>query len=391
MLGPCAPGSHRVCWGAMRILIAPQELKGTLTAVEAAEAIARGVRRARPDAELDVAPIADGGPGTVDVILSAVGGERRVTRVRGPLGALVDAAWAVIDGGDTAVVEMAAASGLTLLQPEELDPRRASTYGTGELVRAALDAGCRRIIIGVGGSATNDGGTGAAAALGMRFLDAGGAELPPGGSALAHLDRVDLGGRDARLGGTEMFVATDVVNPLCGPQGASAVYGPQKGADSAAVRELDAALAHLASVVWEQMGLDLANLPGAGAAGGLAYGLVVFCAGKITPGFALVADILGLEERIAAADVVVTGEGRLDSQTLQGKGPGEVAREAQLRRKHTVIFAGALDLSSKARGPFDEVVVLCPPGMPLEEARAHAAEWLQREAEAWARRLVPAS
>ena len=229
----------------MQILVSPQEFKGSLSAREAAEAIARGLCRALPDAILDVVPMADGGPGTVDAVLSTASGRRQTAVVQDPLGRPVDAVWGLIDEGPTAVIEMAAASGLVLLRDEERDPRRASTYGTGQLVLAALDAGCRRLIVGVGGSATNDGGAGMAQALGARLLDSEGRELPPGGGPLAGLDHIDVSGLDRRLRDCEVTVAADAENPLCGPTGASRVYGPQKGATPEAVEELEAALASL--------------------------------------------------------------------------------------------------------------------------------------------------
>ena len=373
--------------GAVRILVAPQEFKGTLSAAEAAAAITGGIRRVLPGAELDVCPIADGGPGTVDALVDAARGERRVARVHDPLGRPIDAVWGLIEGGATAVIEMAAASGLALLRPEERDPRRTTTFGTGELIREALAAGCATIIVGVGGSATNDGGTGAAAALGVRFLDERGHPLPPGGVALTRLARINLSARDRRLDDVDLLVATDVTNPLCGPEGASVVYGPQKGGDPEAVSELEAALTRLAAVVKADLGIDLALKPGAGAAGGLAYGLAVFCGGRIAPGFDLIARALRLSRRIAAADVVVTGEGRLDSQTARGKGPGELARRAKQRGARTVAMAGAIDPGfDLAVSPFDEAIAATPGGPP---ATAHeAADALARAAESWARSLA---
>lgn len=376
----------------MRILIAPQEFKGTLTASQAARAMEAGIRRVLADADLEVCPIADGGPGTVDALVDALGGERRSARVHDPLGRPVDAVWGLVEGGATAVIEMAAASGLALLRPWERDPRRASTFGTGELLRAALDAGCAKVIVGVGGSATNDGGTGAAAALGVRFLDERGEPLPPGGAALARLARIDISGRDPRLDRVDLLVATDVTNPLYGPEGAAAVYGPQKGADEGAVAELDAALTRLAAVVREQLGLDLALKPGVGAAGGLAYGLCVFCGGRLAPGFDLIAKAVGLSERIAQADIVVTGEGRLDRQTEQGKGPGELARRAKRRGIRVVMFAGTVDSSFDAGyGLFDEIIRVTPPGAKPPGSGEEASSLLEAAAERWARTLGTAA
>ncbi|WP_141255288.1 glycerate kinase, partial [Myxococcus sp. CA006] len=246
-----------------RWLVAPQEFKGTLSAAEAAEAMARGLRESSPEVVLDVAPLADGGPGTVEALLTGLRGERRQQVVRGPLGAPVEAHWALVEDGRTAVVEMAAASGLSLLAPEARDALKASTHGTGELMHAALESGCERLIVCLGGSATTDAGTGALSALGFRFLDAGGQPLPPGGAALAQLAHVDASGRHPRLDAVELLGATDVTSPLLGPDGAARLFGPQKGADEAGVKALEAALAHAAAV----LGDTSAGWPGAGAAG----------------------------------------------------------------------------------------------------------------------------
>lgn len=258
----------------MRIVVAPDSYKGSVSALAVAEAMARGVLRVFPGAEVRKVPIADGGEGTVEALLAATGGELRHSTVSGPLGDPVRAAWGVLGDGRTAVIEMAAASGLPLVGADRRDIRRASSYGTGQLIGAALDAGLRRIIIGIGGSATNDGGAGMARALGVRFCNAHGQVLPDGGAALAGLDHIALDGLDARLGDCEITVACDVDNPLCGARGASAVFGPQKGATPEIVTELDAALAHYADCARRATGRDVAGLPGAGAAGGLGAGLL---------------------------------------------------------------------------------------------------------------------
>jgi glycerate kinase len=363
-----------------RWLVAPQEFKGTLTAAEAATALAEGLRQGAPGVELDVAPLADGGPGTVDALLAGVGGERVTRTVRGPLGTPVRATYGLLDSGRTAVIEMAVASGLSLLAPGERDPRRSSTSGTGELMRAALDAGCERLILGLGGSATNDGGTGALAALGFRFLDEHGAPLPPGGATLRRLARVDTGGRHPRLAEVELLVATDVTAPLLGPDGASRLFGPQKGADAATVAELESALARFAEVVAP----GLAQAPGAGAAGGFGYGLAALAGGRLVSGYGMVARTLRLPERLAAADVVLTGEGRFDRQTALGKGPGALAREARALGKRAVMFAGVV-APDVGTGPslFDEVVevsALAPPGASHIDALRHAgASWASRQ------------
>lgn len=358
-----------------RWLVAPQEFKGTLTATEAAAALAEGLRQGAPGVALDVAPLADGGPGTVEALLAGLGGERVERIVRGPLGAPVRATYGLLDSGRTAVIEMATASGLSLLAPNERDPRRTSTSGTGELMRAALDGGCERLILGLGGSATNDGGTGALAALGFRFLDEHGAPLPPGGAALKRLARVDASGQHPRLSEVELLVATDVTAPLLGPDGASRLFGPQKGADEATVAGLEAALARFAEVVAP----GLASAPGAGAAGGFGYGLLALAGGRLISGYEMVARTLRLPKRLAAAEVVLTGEGRFDRQTALGKGPGALAREARALGRYTVMFAGVVapDVDPNA-SPFNEVVevsLLAPPGASHAEALRHAGAW----------------
>ena len=373
----------------MRIVIASQEFKGSLTAVEAAHAIADGLRRALPDAELVLAPMADGGPGTVEAVVTAKGGRWQKTTVRGPLGAPVEAAWGTLDG-DTAVIEMAAASGLALVPESQRDPRITSTYGTGQLIAAALATGCRRIIVGMGGSATNDGGAGVAQALGARLLVDAGQELPPGGAALARLARIDVSGLEPSVQAARVVAATDVFNPLCGPQGASAVYGPQKGATPAMVRELDAALAHYAAVIERDLGVRVLDVAGAGAAGGLGAGLVVFLGAEILPGANLVAEAVGLEQRITGADLVIAGEGRLDAQTAFGKAPWEVARLAGQAGVPVIAIVGSVreDCSPELLDAFDAVATILPQGVPPQEAMARGGELLTAVAEQVGRLLA---
>jgi len=360
----------------MRILVAPQEFKGSLTAAEAARAIAEGLRAALLDAVVEEAPMSDGGAGLVDALLAALGGERIESAAHDPLMRPRRAAWALLPG-DAAAIEMAAASGLVLLAPEERDPLVATTYGTGELIRAALDRGCVEIIVGVGGSATVDAGAGAMQALGGRLLDASGAELPPGGGPLARLERIDLLRPDGRLSGVRLRVAADVTNTLCGPQGAATVYGPQKGASADDVRALDGALRRFADVAVRDLGLDLLRLDGGGAAGGLAAGLAALGA-TIEPGFALVTEAVGLEAKVAAADVVVTGEGTLDAQTAFGKTAARVAAMARQHGKRVIAIAGAVE-GDDAASAFDAVYAATPPGTPREAAMRDAA-WLVRDA-----------
>jgi glycerate kinase len=325
----------------MKVVIAPNAFKGSLSAPAAAAAIARGVREAIPDAEVVEVPVADGGDGTVEALVAARRGEFRSAQVEGPFGRPVMARYGLIDGGRTAVVELASASGLALISEQERDPRRASTYGFGQLLEAALDAGVAKVIAGIGGSATNDGGAGVAQAFGFRLLDASGGDLPRGGAALIHLERIDAPGPDPRRQWAPLTVACDVTNPLTGPQGASAVYGPQKGADVQMVEELDHALAHFAAVIERDLGKKVADVPGAGAAGGAGAGLMAFLGATLVPGAPLVVEAAGLEDALRGADLVITGEGRVDSQTAFGKAPGEVARRAQAAGIPVILLAGS--------------------------------------------------
>jgi len=355
----------------MRIVVAPQEYKGTLTAKEAAEAMAEGARRSFPDAEVDVIPLSDGGPGLVQAMVASAGGDILVCQAHDPLGRLTEARWGMLPGG-TAVIEMAQAAGLTLLAPEERDPRVTSTYGVGELVLAAAQAGARRLIVGLGGSATNDGGAGMATALGARFLDAAGHELPPGGAALARLQRIDTSGMDPRLASLDVVAATDVTNPLCGPQGASLVYGPQKGASPQVAQELDAALRRYAEVVERDLGVRVLDTPGAGAAGGLGAGLIAFLGAQIRPGFEVVAEAVRLAERMRDAGIVLTGEGRLDGQTAYGKTVAGVARLAASMGVPVLVVPGAL-------GPGWEAILPWVYGVePMAGSAATLEEALER-------------
>ena len=311
------------------IAIAPDSFKGTLSAGEAAEAIAEGLKRAIPRARFRLIPMADGGEGTVDAVIAATHGGWRRCRVRDPMGRMITARYGWVGGcAPRAVIEMAAASGLPLLKPGERNPLVASTEGTGDLLRDALNRGVRQIRMGIGGSATNDGGTGMARALGVRFLDHRGHDLPPGGGTLVALDRIMFDGLDLRVRQVSIEVACDVTNPLCGPNGASAIYAPQKGATPPMVRRLDAGLRRLATVATRQTGVDVADVPGAGAAGGLGFGLMAFCGARLRNGVEMVADAVELEKQCCGCDLVITGEGRIDGQTVNGKTPMGVARVA---------------------------------------------------------------
>lgn len=358
----------------MRILVAPQEFKGTLTAGEAAEAMAEGARHALPEATVDVVPLSDGGPGLIAVISATLGGRRQPARVMDPLGRVIETFWLQLDDG-TAVIESAAAAGLALLSDEERDPRVTTSYGVGQLLLAALDAGCERLIVGLGGSATNDGGAGMASALGARFLDAAGEPLPPGGAALADLDRIDVTGLDARLRAASVVAATDVTNPLCGPDGASLVYAPQKGASADVARQLDAALSRYAEIVEREVGVPVLERPGAGAAGGLGAGLITFAGAEVRPGFDVVAEVIRLRERIRRADLLLTGEGSLDRQTAYGKAVAGAARLAKELGVPALVVAGRL-------APGWEAVLPLVDGVePVVGGAATEAQSLTRPAE----------
>ncbi|MEV5865416.1 glycerate kinase [Streptomyces tendae] len=337
--------------GTRRVLVAADKFKGSLTAVEVAERVTAGLRRVVPDVLVEALPVADGGDGTVAAAVAA-GFERREVRVAGPLGDEVTAAYALRE--DTAVVEMAEASGLQRLPEGVLAPLTSSTYGSGELLRAALDAGARTIVFGVGGSATTDGGAGMLAALGARFLDGDGEPVAPGGGGLAGLASADLSGLDPRLSDVELVLASDVDNPLTGPKGAPAVYGPQKGASPDDVTALDAALAHFAKVLerTETVGAraaEYAASPGAGAAGGIGFGAMLLGA-RFRPGIEVMLDVLGFAPALERADLVITGEGSLDEQTLHGKAPAGVAAAARAAGKEVVAVCGRLALPAETLG-----------------------------------------
>jgi glycerate kinase len=345
-----------------RLLVCPNAFKGSLTALQAARAIRDGIERAiaapapvltgetgAGRVQIILLPLADGGDGTLETLVEGTGGTLYRERVSGPLGAPVEAWWGRLGGTqrDTAVIEMAQASGLRLLRPGEADPRRASTYGTGQLMLSAASAGCRTLIVGIGGSATNDGGAGMAQALGARLLDAAGRDLPPGGAALRNLARIDTRGW-LLPPDVHVLVACDVDNPLCGPEGAAAVYGPQKGASREMVEELDAALAHYAAILRAQRDADVAALPGAGAAGGLGAGLIAFCGARLRPGVEMVFEVTDFDARLRQCGLVFTGEGRLDAQTARGKVIAGVGRRALRAGVPVVALAGALSDEAEA-------------------------------------------
>jgi len=366
----------------MKIVIAPDSFKESLSAAEVAAAIAAGLGEVWPQAELLCRPMADGGEGTVEAVIAAVGGERRETLVRGPLGEPVTAHWGWIAESRSAVIEMAAASGLHRVPADRRDALRSCTYGTGELILAALEAGAGRIVLGFGGSATNDAGSGMLRALGARFEDAAGRPLPPGGAALAQVQRIDLAGLDARLAQVDFEVACDVDNPLCGPRGASQVFGPQKGATPEQVRQLDAALGRFADVCATALGRDARDNPGSGAAGGIGFAAQTFLGAAFRPGIELVAEVSGLEQAVIGADLVITGEGRIDEQTLHGKTPMGVATIAKRHGVPVVVLAGTLGEGYErlyGHG-IDAAFSLAPGPISLAAALADAPLLLRRRA-----------
>ncbi len=374
----------------MKIVIAPQGFKAALTGLEAARAIARGVAVVAPDAETVLAPVADGGDGTLDALVGGTGGEVFTSTVTGPLGRPLEAQWGVMGDGNTAVVEMALASGIALVPQRHRNPRVSTTAGTGEILREALDRGFTRIIVGLGGSATNDGGAGMASALGVRFLDSSGATLPSGGSALARLARIETDGLHPALGRTTLVAATDVTNPLCGPEGASAIFGPQKGATPEMVQELDAALANYARVLARDIGRDVSEHPGAGAAGGLGAGLLAFTGATLQSGIDMVCEVLNFDALLDGADLVITGEGRADHSTIFNKAPVGVARHAQSHGIPTVLLAGGLGPGYEELYQHGLAAVVCIADRPMsfDVSLSRTAELLESASERTMRLLL---
>ena len=373
----------------MRILIAPDSYKGSLSALEAARAIQKGMLEVFPEAEIVLAPIADGGEGTVDALVTATGGTIIRETVSGPLGEPVDSFWGILGDSSAAVIEMAAASGLTLIPEAERNPRVTSSRGTGQLMKSAMDRGFRKLIIGMGGSATNDGGAGMARALGVKFLDSQGWELPEGGAALSDLAEIDLSGIDSRIEETEIVVACDVDNPLCGPRGASEVYGPQKGASADVIREIDAALENFAKEASMSTGRDVAALPGAGAAGGMGAGLMFFTPAVLRPGIEIVFEFLGLASLIQKADIVITGEGKTDFQTPFGKGPAGVGDLAGHFGKVAICISGSLGNGAEEvlNHGIQAVISIIPRPMALNECMQSAEILVEQAADRVARLL----
>ncbi|CAI1085948.1 Glycerate kinase [Serratia quinivorans] len=362
-----------------KVVIAPDSFKESLSAMEVAEAIERGFRQIYPQVQYVKLPMADGGEGTVDSMVAATGGEIVRVEVTGPLGQPVSAFYGLLGEGETAVIEMAAASGLHLAPKERRDPRITTSYGTGELILAALERGVKAIILGIGGSATNDGGAGMMQALGARLLDDQQQPLPPGGAALARLAQIDLSAVDPRLQQVSVTAACDVDNPLCGPHGASAVFGPQKGATPEMVTQLDAALSHFGSLLQQATGREVLNAPGAGAAGGMGAALLGMLNARLRPGIEIVIETLRLEEALRDADLVITGEGRLDSQSIHGKTPIGVARVAKRHGLPVIGIAGSLskDYQVVHQHGIDAAFSVLDRVVTLEEALTDAATNLE--------------
>ena len=332
----------------MKVVIAIDSLKGSLSSMEAGMAIKDGILAAKPDAEVIVKPLADGGEGTTDALIEGMNGERIDLTVTGPMHTPVDAYYGYLKDTNTAVMEMASAAGITLVPDSEKNPLLATSYGVGEMINDAIQRGCRNFIIGIGGSVTNDGGIGMLKALGVRFLDENGEDAGEGGQALAKVARIDVSGMNPLLKECHIQVACDVNNPLCGENGSTYVYGPQKGVTEDMKKTLDEAMAHFARVTSESLENDYMNTPGAGAAGGLGYAFLAYTGAALTPGIELILDAVGLEEELSGADVVVTGEGRLDFQTAMGKAPVGVARLAKKYNAKVIAFAGSVTKEATA-------------------------------------------
>lgn len=365
----------------MRILISPDKFKGSLSAGEAAAAIGRGFQRVFPEASYDLAPIADGGEGTAEIFCETLGGIKVTAPSHDALGRPIEASYVWFAEKKMALIEMSEASGLWRLGPEELYPLRASTRGTGELMADAIARGAKKLLIALGGSATNDAGLGMAAALGWKFFDASDAELTPRPENFPTICRIQA---PAESPSCELVALCDVQNPLLGPHGATHMFGPQKGATSAMVSTLEKALTHVADLCRDQLGRDFRDAPGAGATGGLAFGLMTFCGGRLQPGFETVAGLLDLEARVAQACLVVTGEGRLDEQTSHGKGPAEIAKLARSHGRPVIALAGKIE---GALPEFDACLSIADGPLTLAESRLHAAELLEATAERAARLL----
>ncbi|TVP51522.1 MAG: glycerate kinase [Halomonas sp.] len=367
----------------MNVLLCPDSFKDALSAQEAAAAMARGVQHATPDAHVHACPLADGGEGSLDALIAATGAERLLLEVQDALGRPRQAAWGWLGDQRTAFIELAEASGLQHLATNERSALHTSTFGVGELLRAALDQGAEKALLLLGGSATNDGGAGMLQALGARFLDHNDKPLPPGGAALRQLARLELAGLDPRLAGLQLEAAVDVDNPLLGEHGASAVFGPQKGASPQEVEQLDQALSHFADISAQVLGDDYRELPGAGAAGGMGFAARAFLNATLKPGIEMIMQQANMPTLLARADLIITGEGRLDGQSLAGKTPIGVSRAAQRLNKPVIVLAGSLGDGWQAclREGVTAAFALADGPMTLEEALPRTAELLEARSE----------
>jgi len=366
----------------LKVLVAPDKFKGSLSAKQVASAIKKGIIRAMPDAIVEICHMADGGEGMVEALLDSLGGERREVLVTGPMGERIKAGYGILPGS-VAVIEMSSAAGLWMVPVERRNPMLATTYGVGELIKDALARNINRIIIGIGGSATNDGGTGMAKALGVKFMDDRGRELGYGGQILARIKKIDMSGLDSRTKNTEILAACDVTNPLCGEEGAANVYAIQKGADLQMVRELDYGLRNFSQVIKNELGMDVADIPGAGAAGGMGAGLAAFLGARLLPGVEIVAETVGLREKMGRADVIVTGEGRIDGQTLSGKTLFGVARIAKVMGIPVIAFAGSVEEDADSLHDNGVLAMFSISDGPisLDESLKKAGKMLERSAE----------
>jgi len=361
----------------MKIVVAPDSFKGSLTAVEVSDAIEQGVREIFPGAEIVKIPMADGGDGTVQCLVNATGGEILREKVTGPLGNGVLASYGILGDEKTAVIEMAEASGLTLVPENKRNPLITTTYGTGQLIKSALDQGCRKMIIGIGGSATNDGGAGMVQALGAKLLDKDTEEIGFGGGELKKVFRIDTKYLDNRLSETKVLIASDVSNPLCGSKGAARIYGPQKGATPEIIEELDESLGHFAEIIKRDLNKDIKDIPGAGAAGGLGAGLMAFLNAELRPGIEIIIEVVRLDQAIKDADMVITGEGKIDSQTIYGKAPIGVAKIAKKYNIPVIAVAAIIgdDVDIVHQHGIDNLIKVSEPPMSLTEPKSKKV-WL---------------
>ncbi len=373
-----------------KIIVAPNSFRGSLNAFQVADAIIAGFRRTIPDVEIVRIPIADGGELTIDVLVNSLGGQILQETVLDPLCNPVKASYGLLGDGTTAVIEMSRASGVSLIAPELLNPMQATSYGTGQLIKAALDVGCRKIIVGLGGSATVDGGAGMLQALGVKLLDNQGRQIGYGGGALAELHLVDTDQIDRRLSKVELVVACDIDTKLLGPNGAALMFGPQKGATPQMAQELDSNLSHFAQIILRDLDCDVTGIPYGGASGGIAAAMYAFMGARLERGIDLVLEHINFKKHLIASDLVITAEGKLDLQTLRGKGPYGVAQAARSSATPVLIIVGAIDkeIEQADFSAFDAIVPICNRPMSLDFSMRNAASLILEAAERAARLLT---